>query len=181
MATGNASLKEKALAAVAGVVVLYAVAAVIWFVSAGAAWKKAARNYATAKQKYADAVRVIGEKTKWTEEYESLRATMPTFVVGKATDTTWMDKMERLAEKNRVFISRRQGGAEIAKDDVLELPIEVGAWEASLEALVKFMHELETSDEGMFDISKLSMRSSKKKGYLSGSYTLNCAYMREKE
>ena len=43
------------------------------------------------------------------------------------------------------------------------------------------MHELENTSEGMFDITQLSFKPiSSKQGYLSGSFTLNCAYMREK-
>ena len=61
-----------------------------------------------------------------------------------------------------------------------ELPIVVTGCEGSLEALVKFMYELENTEEGMFAITDLNFRPSSKKGYLRGSFTLNCAYMREK-
>ena len=39
---------------------------------------------------------------------------------------------------------------------------------------------LENTEEGMFAITELSFRPSSKKGYLRGSFTLNCAYMRDK-
>ena len=104
---------------------------------------------------------------------------MPTFAFGKTTDTTWLQKMDELAEKHHIFISQRQGGAEVEKGDVLELPIEVRNWEGALVSLVEFLHELENTTEGMFDVGNINFKPSSKKGYLRGSFTLTCAYMRE--
>ena len=104
---------------------------------------------------------------------------MPTFAFGKATDTTWLQKLDELAEKHHISISQRQPGKEVEKGDVLELQIEVRNWEGALESLVKFMHELENTSEGMFDVGYLNFKPSSKKGYMRGSFTLTCAYMRE--
>ena len=174
------ALREKAMMAVAGVIVLYAIAVATWFMSAEGAWKKSAKNYAKARETYQKEVRLIGEKSKWAEAYEDEKAQMPTFEVGKATDTTWQRKLDEIAEKNRIQITSKQIGKETEAGDVLELPIDVKTWEGSLEALVRFMHELENSNVGMFDITQLNFKPSSKKGYLRGSFTLNCAYMREK-
>ena len=174
------NLREKALMATVGVIALYAVAVGLWFFSAEGAWKRAARNYEKARDTYQKEVKLIGEKRKWTEAYESEKAAMPTFESGKATDTTWRRKLDEIAAKHLIVISSAQTGKEIEAGDVLELPIEVRSWEGSLEALVKFMHELENSDDGMFDITQISFKKSSKNGYLRGSFTLNCAYMREK-
>ena len=174
------SLREKALMAVVGVVALYAIAALMWFVSVESAWKKAAKGYAKARDTYAKEVKLISEKRKWTEAYETEKAAMPTFEIGKATDTTWRRKLDEIAEKNHVLITSAQTGKETEVGDVLELPIEVKSWEGCLETLVRTMHELENTTEGMFDITQLSFKPSSKKGYLRGSFVLNCAYMREK-
>ena len=174
------SLREKAILAVLGVIVLYAIAAATWFLSAESAWKKAAKAYDKAKDTYQREVRLIGEKRKWAEAYEAEKSIMPTFEAGKATDTTWRRKLDELAEKHHIAISSAQTGKEIEAGDVLELPIEVRSWEGCLEALVRLMHELENTSEGMFDITQLNFRPSSKKGYLRGNFTLNCAYMREK-
>ena len=147
------SLKEKAVLATVMMALLYAVAVALWFTSQSAAWAKAAKTYARAKA---------------------------TFEAGKATDTTWLGKMDALAAKHHISISQRQSGKEVESGEVLELPIEVRSWEGALESLVKFMHELENTDEGMFDIRSISFKPSSKKGYLKGSFTLTCAYMREK-
>lgn len=173
------SLKQKAVFAVLAVVALYAVAALTWFLSAEGAWKKAARRYEQAKATYLKEERLIAEKAKWDEAYEAEKAAMPTFAAGKAADTTWLQKMGDVATKNLVQISQRGTQKEkLEIDDVTVLPIDA-SWEGSLEALVKFLHELENSDEGLFDVAELRFRPSAKKGYLKGDFTLNCAFMRE--
>ena len=174
------SLREKAVMAVLGVIVLYAIAVGMWFFSAEGAWKKAAKNYDKAKDTYLREVKLSGEERKWTDAYEQEKAQMPTFEAGKATDTTWRRKLDEIAEKHHFLIASAQTGKEAEAGDVLELPIDVKSWEGSLEALVRLMHELENTSEGMFDITQISFRPSSKKGYLRGSFTLNCAYMREK-
>ena len=174
------TLREKAILAMLGMVVLYAFAVILWFMSAESSWKKAAKAYDKAKKTYQGEVKLIGEKRKWTDAYENEKATMPTFEAGKATDTTWRRKLDEIAVKHMIVISSAQTGKEVEAGDVLELPIEVKSWEGCLEALVKFMHELENTNDGMFDITQLNFKPSTKKGYLRGSFTLNCAYMREK-
>ena len=175
----NKSLREKAVLAVLGVVALYAFAVVLWFMSQEDAWKKAAKAYDKAKKTYEFERKLIGERQKWNDAYEEEKSQMPTFAFGKATDTTWLQKLDELAEKHYISISQRQPGKESQKDDVLELVIEVKNWEGALESLVKFMHELENTSEGMFDVGYLSFKPSSKKGYMRGSFTLTCAYMRE--
>ena len=175
----NTSLREKAVIAVVVVLALYAMAVVLWFVSQQDAWKRAAKVYAGAKKTYESERKLIGERQKWNDAYEEEKAQMPTFAFGKATDTTWLQKLDELAEKHHISISQRQPGKEVEKGDVLELQIEVRNWEGALESLVKFMHELENTSEGMFDVGYLNFKPSSKKGYMRGSFTLTCAYMRE--
>lgn len=175
----NLGLKEKAALAMVGMIALYAIAVIIWFVNSEAAWKKSAKAYNRECERFAKEEKLIAEKRKWNDAYESEKAAMPTFEYGKATDTTWMSKVESIAKENLVLITQIDHGDEVEAGDVLELPIEVKNWEGSLEALVKFMHALENSDEGMFDVKAISLKPSNKKGYLKGSLSLTCAYMRE--
>ena len=173
------SLRQKAVFAVLAVVGLYAVAALTWFLSAESAWKKAARRYEQAKATYAKEERLIADKAKWDAAYEAETAAMPTFAAGRATDTTWLQKMGEVANRNLIQISQRGTQKEkLEIDDVTVLPIDA-SWEGSLEALVKFLYELENSKEGLFDVAELDFKPSAKKGYLRGTFTLNCAYMRE--
>ena len=173
------NLRQQAVAAVFFMIALYALAVLTWFMNSADAWKKAKRAYDRACETYQRECRLISEKQKWNDAYEQEKALMPMFEGEKATDTTWLKKMDDLATKHHILIAQRQAGREIVGGEVLELPIEVKQWEGSLEGLVRFMHELENSTEGMFDISQLSMKPSQKQGYLRGNFTLNCAYMRE--
>ena len=173
------TLKEKAIMAMLGVIALYAFAVILWFASAESSWKKAAKAYDKAKKTYLAEVKLIGEKKTWEDAYEKEKSAMRSFEIGKSTDTTWRRKLDEIAAKHNIVINA-QTGKEVEAGDVLELPIEVKKWEGCLESLVKFMHELENTDDGMFDITQLTIKPSSKKGYLSGSFTLNCAYMREK-
>lgn len=174
------SLKEKAIVAVLGVVALYALAIGLWFFRQEGEWKKASKMYDKAVQKYREETRLISEKSKWSDAYEEEKSRMPLFEEGKNTDTTWLQKMDELAKKHHVSISQRQAGKEVEAGEVLELPIEVRSWEGALEPLVRFIHELENTDDGMFDVRAISFKPSNKKGYLKGAFTLTCAYMRDR-
>lgn len=175
----NGTLKEKALVAVIIVLALYAGAVALWFLSSESAWKKAKKQYERTVLTYEKEERLISEKRKWNDAYETEKAAMPLFAEGQSTDTTWLRKVEEIAKANNVLITQSTYGKEIEAGDVLELPIEVKNLEASLESLVKFMHALENSEEGMFDIKEISVQPNKsKKGYLKGSMSITCAYMR---
>ena len=176
-------LREKAVLASLGIAVLYVIAALVWFLkmditSKQGEWYKAKKKYHEACKKYHDECKLISEKRKWQEDYDTERAAMPTFEGLVTTDTTWLEKVGQIAKKHNIEISNRSAGKETTADDVLELEITCN-WEGSLESLVRFMHELENTDKGMFDFHSLAFKPSSKKGYLKGSFVLTCAYMRE--
>ena len=176
--TANRQLLEKAVIATVGVILLYALAVGLWFFRQDGEWKRARKAYETAKERFEKERRLIGRKAEFVAAYEEEKAQMPTFAADMATDTTWLEKMDDIAAKHNVFVSKRQAENETEADDVTELPV-TAAWEGALESLVPFLHELENTSEGMFDISSLTFSPSNKKGYLKGSFTLTCAYMRE--
>ncbi len=173
-------LKEKAIVSVLLMVVLYVAAGATWFMYSERAWAKAKKQYESACRTFRKEKDMIANKAKYAEDYEKAKSFMPMFEAEKTTEATWLKKMREIATKNLVVIGQDEAKPEVSGDDVHELPIEVRSWEGSLEALVKFMHELENTEEGMFAITDLNFRPSSKKGYLRGSFTLNCAYMREK-
>ena len=176
----NMSIKEKTIAAIVAVVLAYALAVGLWFMRQEGEWRSSSKTYERAVKRYREEAQLIAEKNKWADAYEEEKARMPLFEADKHTDTTWFRRMDSLADKFHIAIGQKQGGKEITAGEVLEFPIEVKSWEGSLEALVRFIHELENTDEGMFDIRSISFKPSSKKGYLKGAFTLTCAYMREK-
>ena len=175
------TLKQKAVVATLAVVALYVGAVLFWFVSAEKTWKKSATAYRNAKQKYEKETRLIREKGYWEEACEKEQAAMLMFDEEKATDTTWLRKTGDIATSNLVQISSRKSQEESTEvgNNVRVLPIEA-SWDASLQALVKFMYSLENSDEGLFDFSRLVFKPSSKRGYLKGNFTVTCAYRRGK-
>ena len=176
------TLKQKAVVATLAVVALYVGAVLFWFVSAEKTWKKSATAYRNAKQKYEKETRLIREKGYWEEACEKEQAAMLMFDTDKATDTTWLQKTDEVAASNLVQVTSRKSQEEASTEvgeNVRVLPI-TASWDASLQALVKFMYSLENSDEGLFDFAKLVFKPSAKKGYLKGTFTVNCAYRRGK-
>lgn len=180
------SLKEKAILAALGTVLAYALVIALWVFNLDRkmgwcpkSWADAMRKYQRESATYRAECRLISEKAKWREAYEEEKSAMPMFEGGRATDTTWLSKMDEIAKRHNVVISQRQAGKETEAGDVLELEIDVRNWEGALESLVKFIHELENTEEGMFDIKTINFKPSSKRGYLKGSFSLTCAYMRE--
>lgn len=175
----NKALKEKAVMAVLLMVAAYALAVGLWFTYGQVQLKTSRKHYEDACKKYEKERALISERRKWIDAYEEEKANMPMIEAKKSTDTIWLPKIEEIAKKHYIYVSKRQGGKEISRDEVSELPLEIKEWEGSLESLVKFMHEVENTSEGMFDIKQLYFKPSSKKGYLKGSLTLTAAYMRE--
>ena len=176
-------LREKAVLASLGMLLLYGLAAVIWFLkmditSKQGDWNRAQRRYREACANYRAECRLIAEKRTWIDAYDQEKANMRTFKDDLSTDTTWLELVGGIAKKHLIDISNRKAGKEISADDVQEQELDC-SWEGSLESLVKFMHELENSEQGMFDFRSISFKPSSKKGYLKGTFTITCAYMRE--
>ena len=180
MAFGS-SMKDKAALAIAGMAVLYAVGGFLWFkalTDKASGWNRSQRQYADAVKKYRNERALIARRAYWEDAYESERSKMPMFPEGETVGTHWMGRMDALATENHISISSRQSGKEEEVGDVYELPVDVKGWEAALDPLVKFLFALEHAEEAMFDVKSIEMRPSSHKGYLKGSFTLNCAYMR---
>ncbi len=170
------SPKEKNMLMVTAVIVLYAFAA-LSFKKQVANWKAAQRVYATAQKKYGEESALIAARSDWAARYDRVRELMPVFPYEKDVDTHWLNIMDSVATRDGLNISRRQTNKESEVGDVYELPIDCKDWEGTLEALVKFLYDL--SQEGaMLDVRQLYVRPTNKPGFLKGTFTLYCAYMR---
>ena len=177
----GASMKDKAVLAIGGMALMYAVGGFLWFkalTDKASDWNKSQRMYAESVKKYQRERALIARRAYWSDAYDDERAKMPMFPEGKDVGTHWLGRMEEIASQNLISISSRQSGKEEERGDVYELPVEVKGWEAALEPLVKFLYALEHAEEAMFDVKSIDMRASSHKGYLKGAFTLTCAYMR---
>lgn len=177
------SLKEKAILAVVGMIVAYAILVGYWFTSGVKQYKRSVKAYNTQVERYRNETKLISEREMWVDAYEQEKAQMPMCDAKKSADTLWLPVIEEMTKKHSVFVSKRQGAdRETIKDEVREYTIDIKEWEASLESLVKFMHDIENTEEGMFDIKQITFKpNSSKKGFLKGSLSLTAAFMRKED
>ena len=170
------SSREKNMLFITVVIVLYAVAA-LSLKKQMASWKAAQKVYVTAQKKLAEENALIAARDEWTARYEQVRDLMPVFPYDKDVDTHWLNIMDSTATKNELGIARRQTNKEAEVGDVYELPIDCKDWEGTLEQLVKFLYEIDQKG-AMLDMRQLYIRPATKPGFLKGTFTLYCAYMR---
>lgn len=168
--------REKNMLLVAVVAVLYAAAA-LSYKKQVANWKAAERIYQTAQKKVQEERALIAARDEWDARYAQMRDLMPVFPYEQAVDTHWLNVMDAAAARNGLMIARRQANKEVEVGDVYELPIECKDWEGTLEALVKFLYDLH-KEGAMLDVRQLFIRPANRPGYLKGTFTLYCAYMR---
>ncbi len=152
----------------------------LWFPKAKAAWKAEQLRLANNERRLAREEMMLNARPILFERYEELRNLMPIFPEGRAVDTYWLPIMDNSAKANDVNIAQRSIGGETPIGEVTELTLECRDWTARLDSLVWFLYDLETRKDAMMDIRALTIRpSTKNPGYLQGTFTLNCAYMRQ--
>ena len=173
------SSREKNMLMVAGVLLLYAFGALIYKQQIED-WKIAKRGYANAVKKFNDERALIASRKEWSDRYEQLSSLMPVFPYEKDVDTHWLNTMDSVATRNKLTITRRQASKEELVGDVYELPVDCKDWEGTLESLVTFLYDL-NKEGAMLDVRQIFVRPSPRGGFLKGTFTLYCAYMRGDE
>jgi hypothetical protein len=171
------SSKEKNLALIAIAVILYGAAA-LSYKPQNTALTIAKRNFQREEKKLLDERALIAARAEWKERYEKMRSMMPPFPYEKDVVTYWLSLMDTSASKEGLIISRRQANKEVEVGDVFELPLVCNDWAGTLEQLVKFLYDLDQKG-AMLDMRQLYIRpEANKPGFLKGTFTLYCAYMR---
>lgn len=171
--------REKTMAAITGVVLMYGV---LGLVAKGRveAWRLKREEYRQTIQRIERERGLIAQRGALEKRYAGVKDLMPVFPADKPVDTYWLGVMDKAASKNNLVISKRQVGAEKLVGDVYEIAIECKEWEGSLDSLVHFLYDLEV-DGVMLDVRQLFMRPSPvDHSRLRGSFVLFCAYMRER-
>lgn len=140
-------------------------------------WRERTATLETLRRVRTESRNLIDQGPQWRENYESFKDQMPVFEPGRQVDTYWMSIMDRLADEFKVSITRRQVGREVLVGDVYEFSTDC-QWEAPLDAFTRFLCAMQDAG-AMLDVRELVIRTnSTRKGYLRGSFTLYCAYMR---
>lgn len=172
------TIQEKRILSVAGVVLAFVVLFGLFYAKGLPYWRKSWKQYANEKALYARECALIAKKPDLLVEYDREKSQMKLFEPDEDTKTTWLRKIDKLAREHMITLSSLQAGEEAQDGEVYELAIEVRNWEGALDHLVPFMHELENSDDGMFDVRSISFTPNPKTGRLKGSFVVTCAYMR---
>ncbi|MBQ7666705.1 MAG: hypothetical protein IJS46_01780 [Kiritimatiellae bacterium] len=166
-------------------VLLAVTAGVLLFGGVGATLRARIEKIASARQsvsrlesRLALQKELINARADWEERYEKVRDRMPVFTPGEQVETYWLAVMDDAAAKHGVRILQRDLKEESEVAGVFELPVEVRSWEATLESFVRFVHALESAG-AMLEMRELRvMTIPNRQGWLKGSFTLSCAYMR---
>lgn len=172
------SPREKALAALTVMALLYGLLGLgvrgrleLWRTKRAAYGELIARRDAQRE--------LIAQSGEWNRQYEALRELMPVFAPERRVDTYWLSVMDRVAIQDGVSIVRRQVGAERRIGDAFEMPIECKEWEAPLDALVRFLYDL-NAEGAMLDVRQMFIKPAPgNPERLRGSFTLYCAYLRD--
>jgi hypothetical protein len=121
--------------------------------------------------------KLVDRRPYWEARHQELTRSLPRFPANRKMDVHWLSVMDRQATKNNLRIGNRQAGDEKDLGDVFEMPIECKDWDGTLEAIVRFLYDLQ-AEGAMFDIRYLWIKP-KEKDILRGHFTLYCAYTRE--
>ena len=141
------------------------------------AWRARIARLESLRRERTAARELIEMGPQWREHYDEVRNQMPVFGNGVQVDTYWMSIMDRLADEYSVSITRRNVGREARVGDVYEFTTDC-QWEGPLDAVAKFLCALQDAG-AMLDVRDLVLRThGNRKGFLRGSFTLYCAYMR---
>ena len=178
MILSGMSRRDRALLAGVGVAALYGLAALLFFMGRRADWRNAEKAYATESRKLERENALIARTRYWTERDQKTRLQMPEVEEGESTQVRWQRLHDKLAGEYNVTIMKESPKEEEDHGGVWEMPIEV-TYEASLVRLVEFLHALGRVEGAMFDVRDLDI-SPKNTGFLTGKYTLTCAYMKKK-
>jgi Tfp pilus assembly protein PilO len=170
------SSKEKNLLLMVMVVILYGAAA-LSYKPQMSNLNIAKRNFKREEKKLLEERALIAARSDWNQRYETMRSMMPPFPYEKDVVTHWLSLMDTAASKEGLIISRRQANKEVEVGDVYELPLDCKDWEGSLEQLVRFLYDLDQKG-AMLDMRQITIRPAAKPGFLKGTFTLYCAYMR---
>lgn len=152
----------------------------LWYPKAKVAWQAQRQRLESNVARLKREQMMLDFRPQILARYDELRGAMPVFPEGRSVDTYWLPIMDNTAKANKLNIAQRSIGGEETFGDVTELTLECRDWQARLDALVWFLYDIETLGNAMMDIRALTVRpSAKNPGLLQGTFTLNCAYMRQ--
>ncbi len=120
---------------------------------------------------------LLAEKGGWEQKMAERGQLLQQFPPDQKMDLYWRKKIEESATRYGVNIANQQGGEnEDRQGDVYEMSFKYDWEKSSLEAVVRFLFELQNQGV-MFGVRELVMRP-KDGALLSGNLTVDCVYTR---
>ena len=192
--SGAKSRRDRMVIAIVVVVVLYALAVLLWFTGRRDAWKKSRKGYEDVLTQIKREKTLISQRVVWVKSDEEARNRMPHVDADELPEKTavrWERVIERLAAEYHVNVGRRlkaqpfekkDGEEEESPVDVQEMPVEVIYDNTSLQRLVEFLYAVNTAEDAMMDVRELEIGAKGKNvGALNGKIVLTCAYLKDDE
>ena len=182
---GAKSRRDRMVIAIVVVVVLYALAALLWFTGRRQAWATARKNYDKEVKKFQREKALINDRPLWEERAETKRLRMPLVDEDEKSGTRWERVIERLARQYHVSVGKGLK-ATLQEEDhggVWEMPVEVKYDNTSLLRLVEFLYALNNVEDAMVDVREIDINADRGKnaGALHGKIVLTCAYLKGQE
>lgn len=178
MTLAGMSRRDRAVLAAAGVLMLYGLAAFLFFgMGRRDAWTKAQKGYERAAARLAGERALVADRDAWRDRLEAIQLQMPTIAEDELAATRWKRVVEKIAAAHSFHIlgyGATSDGREEDLGEVWELALDI-QYRSSLARLVEFLYALDTSEEGLFDVRQIEI-ATKKPGELTGKFTLTCAY-----
>ncbi len=183
--SGPKSRRDRMVIAIVVVVVLYALAAILWFTGRRDAWALAQKNYKKEVAKLKREKALINDRPLWEERAETKRLHMPQVQEDEKSGTRWERIIERLAKEYHVSVGKGLKASQQEEDHggVWEMPVEVKYDNTSLQRLVEFLYALNNADGAMMDVREIDINADRGKnaGALHGKIVLTCAYLKGEE
>ncbi|HMP89998.1 MAG TPA: hypothetical protein PJ991_07345 [Kiritimatiellia bacterium] len=107
-------------------------------------WRQVNQVRDRLEQQRAVAERMLNTRPEWQEKLDVLRGTLPGYGANEAVVAELLRQVRRLADESRVVTTRITPDSEKSIGDLHELAVEL-AWEADLEALVRFLYAVQVA------------------------------------
>ncbi len=120
---------------------------------------------------------LVEERGDWEAAMAERQNLMPVFPQGQRMDLHWLSVIESVASRHELQILRHEPGEERHEGPIYELPVFVRQWEGTIDALVRFLFDIER-EGAMLDVRYLHVRP-RDRTIRHGRIDIYCAYRRE--
>jgi len=119
--------------------------------------------------------RILAEKDVWYSRLEELQSQLPVYDNKTSITSELLKLIKRTADEHNLDLVRTQPYSEKQTGSLYELGVSC-SWEGSLDALVRFLYELQK--QGVrFDVLQLNAQpDAQRDRILKGSMIIDCAY-----